>query len=110
MGHHLVIAAEALAGKPSPVPVPLLASATALKPHLMPRSCENVFEVSTIRASIITCGVSESSVEISWSSGCSFFGMSLMISAFVRLSTITLPREERMPPSRMTFSTSSAFA
>jgi hypothetical protein len=37
----------------------------ALKPHLIPRSCENDFDVSTIRASIITCGVSESSVEIS---------------------------------------------
>ncbi len=63
------VADRGVVGKARPVEVPWAASAAAVKPHCTPMSRLKLRDVSTMRASIITCGVSASSVVISSSSG-----------------------------------------
>ncbi len=64
----------------------------ALTAQLTPMSRLKRLVVSTIRASIITCGSGESSRSTTESTASMFVGSSLMIRAFVRRSTTTLPR------------------
>ena len=90
--------------------MPREASAMAEKPQTTPKSWTNWREVSTMRASIMTCGVSVSSVPSRASMGSTLLGMSLTMRVLVRSSMMTFPRGESTPPSRTTRSTSLALA
>ncbi len=66
--------------------------------------------VTTIRASISTCGVAVSSSAISPLAFSSQIGRSLMMIVFVRASTLICPRAERAFDCFSTADSASAFA
>ena len=88
----------AVAGKTSPVVLPWAASAAPGNDQSIPRVRVKFLRVSTIRASIITCGSGMSRFSITAMTVSMLVGSSLMISVLVRASTITVPRWLSTPP------------
>ena len=83
-------------GKAKPVGLPVPAEKERSPPHWMPTSRTNWVLASTMRASMSTCGVSASRLRTRPSALIRFSSTSLTIRTLVRLSTVTVPRSERM--------------
>ncbi len=73
---------------------PCATSAAPVAPQAIPRLRPRDFVVSTIRASIMTCGVAVSRFSINWSTPDRYVGISRMISVLVRVSTTMSPRRD----------------